>query len=106
MSIKLSSADTERVFSNSGDISRGKRGGISAKRIEELVLVSKNRALLSKDSRVNTEEYWRENISSVKHAKSSKPSVRSKNYVSKEAQRMGLWTAEGNGAIAKKSKGS
>jgi len=105
MSIKLSSADTERVFSNSGDVSRGKRGGISAKRIEELVLISKNRELLLKNSRANTEEFWRQNIGSVRNAK-SRTSVRSKNYVSEGAQRTGLWTADGDGGIAKKAKGS
>jgi hypothetical protein len=89
--IKLSSADTERVFSTSGDITRGKRGGTSSKRIEELVLINKNSGLLLKDTKANTEQFWRENLTCVKNAKHS-ASVRSKNYVQPQQQATGLWT--------------
>ncbi|GMI03850.1 hypothetical protein TrRE_jg10479 [Triparma retinervis] len=83
--IKITSAEDERLFSFTGDMSRGKRGSLGPGRMEDLCLVGKMAdKFMYGDTVAETEKLWIKELPSVKKAKMTgrgSASKRSKNVI-------------------------
>ncbi|GMI45961.1 hypothetical protein TrCOL_g5102, partial [Triparma columacea] len=77
---KITSANDERSFSVTGEITRGKRGSLGGSRTEELLVVGLNSDLCTEDSWPKTQLMWKNDFQPV--SKRSGPvSQRSMNHI-------------------------
>ena len=81
--IKITSANDERLFSFTGVTNGGNRGGMSATKLEQLTIVGKNQDLCLGKTKFETEDLWKKKLPPVARAAAKKTmsSVRSKNHL-------------------------